>query len=141
MQTKFIKLGQENPCLNNLKIDAEDIIRGLNQEPKSLPSKYFYDDYGSEIFKKICELPEYYPTRTETSILRQCADEVVQITGICELVELGSGSSIKTQFLLDAYQKISNECKYSNPKSFVKFTRCRDAIYRVSTFRHFLQII
>ncbi|BAZ09139.1 hypothetical protein NIES4071_09450 [Calothrix sp. NIES-4071] len=113
MRTKFIKvLGQDNQCLNNLNIDGKDIIRGLNQVPKTLPSKYFYDDIGSEIFQKICELPEYYPTRTETSILRQCADEVAQITGACELVELGSGSSTKTQFLLNAYQKISDKCKY-----------------------------
>ncbi|MFK0733004.1 MAG: L-histidine N(alpha)-methyltransferase [Gloeotrichia echinulata GP01] len=92
--------------------DGEDVIEGLTKTPKSLPAKYFYDDRGSELFERICELPEYYPTRTEALILRQCADEIAQITGACELVELGSGSSTKTRFLLDAYQKMPGNCKY-----------------------------
>jgi L-histidine Nalpha-methyltransferase len=91
---------------------GEDIVQGLTQTPKSLPPKYFYDDRGSELFEQICELPEYYPTRTEASILQQYADEIAQITGACELVELGSGSSTKTLFLLDAYQRISDRCRY-----------------------------
>lgn len=95
--------------LNN---DGADVIQGLTQIPKTLPAKYFYDDYGSELFEKICELPEYYPTRTEAWILSQYADEIAQITGCCELVELGSGSSTKTRLLLDAYQKIADSCKY-----------------------------
>jgi dimethylhistidine N-methyltransferase len=82
------------------------------QIPKSLPPKYFYDDRGSELFEQICELPEYYPTRTEAWILSQYANEIAQITGECELIELGSGSSTKTIFLLDAYQKISRLFKY-----------------------------
>lgn len=91
---------------------GEDVIQGLSKEFKSLPAKYFYDDHGSELFEQICELPEYYPTRTEAWILQQYADEIAQITGNCELVELGSGSSTKTLFLLDAYQKIGDRCKY-----------------------------
>lgn len=110
MQTTFIKIvSQPNQYLKN---DGEDVIQGLNKNPKILPSKYFYDDSGSELFEKICELPEYYPTRTEAWILQQYADEIVQITGACELVELGSGSSTKTLFLLDAYQKIASQCRY-----------------------------
>jgi L-histidine Nalpha-methyltransferase len=96
----------------HLKNDGEDVIQGLTKTPKSLPPKYFYDDRGSELFEQICELPEYYPTRTEAWILRQYADEIAQITGACELIELGSGSSTKTLFLLDAYQKIASSCKY-----------------------------
>ncbi len=80
-----------------------DVVKGLTQTPKSLPSRYFYDDRGSELFEEICQLPEYYLTRTETAILQQCAQEVAHITGACELVELGSGSSTKTRILLDAY--------------------------------------
>ncbi|MGM3307479.1 L-histidine N(alpha)-methyltransferase [Anabaena sp. WFMT] len=95
--------------LNN---DGADVIQGLTQIPKSLPAKYFYDDYGSELFEKICDLPEYYPTRTEAWILNQYADEIAEITGCCELIELGSGSSTKTRLLLDAYQKIANSCRY-----------------------------
>jgi L-histidine Nalpha-methyltransferase len=91
---------------------ASDVVRGLTQRPKSLPPSYFYDDQGSELFERICELPEYYLTRTETSILQQCADAVAQITGACELVELGSGNSTKTRILLDAYQKLGYPLHY-----------------------------
>ncbi len=107
--TSLTKVNQHHQTLNN---DGVDVIQGLTQTPKSLPAKYFYDDRGSELFEKICELPEYYPTRTEASILSQCANEIAQITGACELIELGSGSSTKTRFLLDAYQKILGDCKY-----------------------------
>ena len=95
-----------------LSIDGKDIIRGLTEKPKSLPPKYFYDDPGSQLFEQICELPEYYPTRTEAWILQQYADEIAEITNCCELIELGSGSSTKTQALLTAYQKISGNCRY-----------------------------
>jgi L-histidine Nalpha-methyltransferase len=95
--------------LNN---DGEDVIQGLSRNPKTLSPKYFYDDSGSLLFEKICELPEYYPTRTEAWILQQYADEIAAITNCCELIELGSGSSTKTQALLDAYQKISDSCRY-----------------------------
>jgi L-histidine Nalpha-methyltransferase len=84
---------------------GSDVISGLTQIPKTLSPRYFYDDKGSELFEQICELPEYYVTRTETSILQACAAEIAQITGKCELVELGSGSSTKTRILLDAYQQ------------------------------------
>lgn len=89
-----------------------DVKQGLTQCPKSLPSKYFYDDKGSELFEQICELPEYYPTRTEASILEVSGREIAQITGLCELIELGSGSSTKTRLLLDAYQDQGNIYKY-----------------------------
>lgn len=84
---------------------GSDVVKGLTQKPKSLPPRYFYDNLGSELFEQICELPEYYLTRTETSILQQYAPEIAQITGSCELVELGSGSSTKTRILLDAYHQ------------------------------------
>ncbi|QSV56341.1 MAG: L-histidine N(alpha)-methyltransferase [Dolichospermum sp. UKL201] len=95
-----------------LSIDGKDVIKGLTEKLKSLPPKYFYDDPGSQLFEKICELPEYYPTRTEAWILEQYADEIAEITNCCELIELGSGSSTKTQVLLTAYQKIANSCRY-----------------------------
>ncbi|WP_353930606.1 L-histidine N(alpha)-methyltransferase [Okeanomitos corallinicola TIOX110] len=95
-----------------LKDDGKDVIKGLSQTPKTLSPKYFYDDPGSLLFEKICELPEYYPTRTEAWILNQYADEIAAITNCCELIELGSGSSTKTQALLTAYQKIADSCRY-----------------------------
>ncbi|NET55819.1 MAG: L-histidine N(alpha)-methyltransferase [Symploca sp. SIO2E6] len=93
-------------------VDGRDIISGLTQRPKSLPPQYFYDDRGSQLFEQICELPEYYPTRTEAWILRQYAGEIARMTGACELLELGSGSSTKTRLLLDAYQTLGNRLTY-----------------------------
>lgn len=93
-------------------IAGSDVMKGLTQIPKSLPPYYFYDDRGSELFEQICELPEYYLTRTETAILQQCAGEIAKITGACELVELGSGSSTKTRILLDAYRQLGYPLRY-----------------------------
>ncbi|MGQ4646349.1 L-histidine N(alpha)-methyltransferase [Lyngbya aestuarii] len=91
---------------------GSDVIWGLTQTPKSLPPKYFYDDLGSALFEKICDLPEYYPTRTEAEILHQYAGEIARITGACELAELGSGSSTKTRLLLDAYDALGYPLHY-----------------------------
>ncbi|MBW4686152.1 MAG: L-histidine N(alpha)-methyltransferase [Komarekiella atlantica HA4396-MV6] len=91
---------------------GSDVIKGLTQIPKSLPPSYFYDDRGSELFEQICNLPEYYLTRTETAILQQYASEIAIITGACELVELGSGSSTKTRILLNAYQQLGYPLRY-----------------------------
>jgi dimethylhistidine N-methyltransferase len=93
-------------------IAGTDVIQGLTQTPKTLPPKYFYNDRGSQLFEQICELPEYYPTRTEAVILRQYAGEIAQLTGSCELVELGSGSSTKTRLLLDAYEALGYPLRY-----------------------------
>jgi L-histidine Nalpha-methyltransferase len=84
--------------------DGADVVQGLSRSPKTVPPKYFYDDRGSQLFEKICDLPEYYLTRTETAILQHYAGAIAQHTGACELVELGSGSSTKTRILLEAYQ-------------------------------------
>ncbi len=83
--------------------DGADVIQGLQGVPKTLPAKYFYDDFGSHLFEEICDLPEYYLTRTERKILEHCADELVAQIGSCDLVELGSGSATKTQILFRAY--------------------------------------
>lgn len=91
---------------------GEDVIQGLTQSPKTLPPKYFYDDQGSLLFEKICDLPEYYLTRTETKILQNYASEIAHLTGPCEIVELGSGSSTKTRILLDAYQDLDHPLHY-----------------------------
>ncbi len=81
---------------------ADDVRRGLAQPQKSVPCKYFYDDRGSRLFDQICDLPEYYPTRTEDALLRQCADEIVALVRPSDVIELGSGASRKTRVLLDA---------------------------------------
>lgn len=92
--------------------DGLDVVRGLTQSPKTLPAKYLYDHQGSELFEQICDLPEYYPTRTEAGILQTHAPQIPLITGPCELVELGSGSSTKTRTLLDAYQQWQVPSRY-----------------------------
>lgn len=91
--------------------DREDfrraVLAGLGRLPRAIPAKYLYDARGSALFDRICELPEYYPTRTETAILRACADEIARLSGPgCALVEYGSGSSVKTRILLDAMRDL-----------------------------------
>ncbi len=81
---------------------AFDVLDGLTRPFKEIPPKHFYDTRGSELFERICELPEYYPTRTEREILLTCAGEIVRRTGAGELVELGSGSAEKARILLEA---------------------------------------
>lgn len=79
-----------------------DVLEGLTRMPKTLPPKWFYDARGSELFERITELPEYYPTRAEREILVDRAGEIAAASGARTLVELGSGSSDKTRHLLDA---------------------------------------
>ncbi|MEU1428189.1 L-histidine N(alpha)-methyltransferase [Nocardia sp. NPDC005746] len=80
----------------------EDVRRGLTAEAKWLPPKWFYDARGSELFEKITELPEYYPTRTERALLERVVGEIARIAGAEVLVELGAGSAAKTRLLLNA---------------------------------------
>ena len=81
---------------------ADDVLDGLTRPLKELAPKHLYDARGSRLFDAICELPEYYQTRTERLILETHADDIVERTGAVELVELGSGSATKTRVLLDA---------------------------------------
>jgi L-histidine Nalpha-methyltransferase len=81
---------------------AEDVREGLSSPFKEIPPKYFYDERGSELFERITELPEYYPTRAERSILESGAAEIVAAAGPTTLIELGSGAASKTRTLLDA---------------------------------------
>ena len=79
-----------------------DVLEGLRRPQKTLPAKYFYDEVGSQLFETICELEEYYPTRTEMAIMERYIDEIVALLGPrCLLIEYGSGSSLKTRILLD----------------------------------------
>ena len=91
---------------------ADDALDGLTRPLKELPPKHFYDARGSELFDAICELPEYYQTRTERLILQTHAEDIVQRTGAVELVELGSGSATKTRVLLDAMAQAGELARY-----------------------------
>ena len=80
-----------------------DVLAGLTRRPRAIPARWFYDRRGSELFEAITQLPEYYPTRTETAILERAAPEVATYAGAGRaVVEFGSGSSTKTPILLAA---------------------------------------
>jgi dimethylhistidine N-methyltransferase len=80
-----------------------EVLRGLRKPAKELPCKYFYDERGSRLFDEICELDEYYLTRTELAILDRHAPEIAGLLGpACLVIEFGSGSGLKTRLLLDA---------------------------------------
>jgi L-histidine N-alpha-methyltransferase len=81
---------------------ADDVLDGLTRPFKELPPKHFYDQAGAELFDRICELPEYYPTRTERAILAARSGDVAELTGASEVVELGSGTAAKSRLLLSA---------------------------------------
>ena len=78
-----------------------DVVSGLSQDRKTLPSKYFYDERGSKLFDDICELDEYYVTRTESALMQEQVGDIADVIGPnVLLVEYGSGSSLKTRLLL-----------------------------------------
>ena len=83
-----------------------DVIAGLSAKPRTLPCKYFYDDHGAALFQKICELPEYYVTRTEIDILDRNRAEIASHLGPnIQLIGLGTGAGTKTRILIEALQK------------------------------------
>ncbi len=93
---------------------SEDVKSGLTSKSKYLPFVYFYDHIGSQLFEKICELPEYYLTRTETDILETNADDIAsQFSKKTVLVELGSGSSTKTRILIEALLERQSLASYT----------------------------
>jgi L-histidine N-alpha-methyltransferase len=89
-----------------------DARLGLTSSPKWLAPKWFYDSRGSDLFEEITRLPEYYPTRTESSILVAHAGDIAARSGAHTLVELGSGSSEKTRLLLDALEQAGTLRQY-----------------------------
>src|SRR5437667_12340870 len=83
-----------------------DVIAGLSSNPRTLPCKYFYDARGAALFQKICELPEYYITRTEIEILDRHRTEIAAHPGTnIELIGLGTGAGTKTRILIEALDK------------------------------------
>jgi dimethylhistidine N-methyltransferase len=90
------------------KAFCDDVLAGLQAEPKRVPPKYFYDETGSHLFQRITALPEYYLTRTETGILERHADAIAKlIPPQAAMVEFGAGSSAKTRILLRAAPHVS----------------------------------
>lgn len=84
----------------------EAVIQGLGAPRKSIPCKFLYDSHGSALFEAICDLPEYYPTRTEMALLARHAGDIAALIGRdCQLIEFGSGASRKVRLLLDALER------------------------------------
>lgn len=95
------------------KTFAEEIASGLKKNSKFINPKFFYDKKGSELFDQICLLDEYYPTRTEVSILKTLQNELsLFLDDDFRLVELGSGSSVKTRLILDIFDKLYDKFEY-----------------------------
>ena len=95
------------------KTFSEEISSSLNRDSKFINPKFFYDKKGSNLFEKICSLSEYYPTRTEIAILKQLEDELPSyLDENFRLVELGSGSSVKTRLILDILAKSQDDIEY-----------------------------
>ena len=102
----------------------EEVLRGLRTERKTLPPKLFYDARGAELFERICELDEYYLTRTELAILRAHVGEIAALAGPrCALVEYGSGAGVKVRLLLDTLEA---------PSAYVPIDISREQLARVS---------
>jgi L-histidine Nalpha-methyltransferase len=100
MKQQAVRFYDEQPPATSLR---DEVLRGLAARPKRIAPKFFYDERGSRLFDAICELPEYYPTRTEMAILESCAEEIARLAGPeCTLIELGSGASKKIRLLLEA---------------------------------------
>jgi L-histidine N-alpha-methyltransferase len=101
----------------HLDDDSEEAARAelraaLAERPRRIPSRFFYDEKGSDLFERICELPEYYPTRAESALLARWADDIAATTRATEVVELGSGAATKTRWLLSALERAGTLRRY-----------------------------
>lgn len=101
-----------------------DVLSGLQKQPKELPCKYFYDDQGSRLYERICQLDEYYIPRTEVAIMESNIKEIVELLGpMVLLIEYGSGSSVKTRILQDHLHE---------PAAYVPIDISREQLLRVT---------
>jgi L-histidine Nalpha-methyltransferase len=91
---------------------GDDVLDGLTRPFKELPPKHFYDQAGAELFDRICELPEYYPTRAERAILTEHSSDIAALTSAAEVVELGSGTAAKSRLLLSALAHVGTLRRY-----------------------------
>ncbi len=103
---------------------TDDVTSGLFSACKQLPAKYFYDDRGSELFDRICDEPEYYPTRTEDALLKASAHDIIANANPSQIIEFGSGMSRKIRHLFDACSEI--ECY----PTYIPFDVCDDVMVK-----------
>src|ERR1700758_747414 len=97
---------QSRPELPSQADFSTEVVAGLAANPRTLPCKYFYDERGAALFQKICELPEYYITRTEIDILDRNRAEIASHLGAdIELIGLGTGAGTKTRILIEALER------------------------------------
>ena len=101
-----------------------DVRVGLTATPKQLPPRWFYDERGSELFDAITQLPEYYQTRTEMSILRAQADDIAAAVHPEALVELGAGSCTKSRVLIDACRRTGRRPRRRSARDTRRWGRC-----------------
>src|SRR3954469_3587118 len=102
------------------------VLDGLSATPRSIPAKFLYDARGSALFDEICELPEYYLTRTETTILKRHAADIAQRAGPgCALIEFGSGSSVKSRLLIEALPEVALSAPIDIPREHLDATAAR----------------
>lgn len=114
---------------NEVTDELAEIVAGLSAVPKKISPKFFYDERGSELFDRICELPEYYPTRTELVIMRDNIDDIVNAIGRqASLIEFGSGASLKIRLLLEHIEMLAAYVPVDISKDFL--VQAADAIQR-----------
>lgn len=100
---------------------AEAVLKGLAMRERAIPSRFLYDAVGSALFEDITQLEEYYPTRTETALLRDHGDEIAELAGVVDiLVEFGSGSSRKTRLLIEALDGLHTYIPIDVSESFLE---------------------
>lgn len=106
--TNLLGLHQSNQYSDEFAID---VLTGLSSQPKSISAKYFYDDIGSELFQKISQHKDYYPTKTEFSILQEAAGVIPQIvnSSVIDIIELGAGDGHKSKLVIDGF--LNHGCK------------------------------
>ena len=107
-----------------LKLLEDDVRTGLFDIPRSLPPKYFYDDEGSKLFEAICKTHDYYPTRTEAELLNIHAEEIVNTVNPVNCVELGAGTSTKTEILLAKISSKLNKDKFT----YISIDVCKEVL-------------
>ena len=111
-------LSDQNPQ----KTLEKDVCTGLLHVPRSLPPKYFYDEKGSKLFEAICKTEDYYPTRTEYSLLKEHAAEILEIVRPSACIELGAGTAAKTELL------ISKLCEHHTDPVYVTIDVCEEVL-------------
>jgi L-histidine N-alpha-methyltransferase len=141
-QLRSQELWQRDAVARRKRQMLADVRDGLSRTPRELPSKYFYDERGSNLFEEITRLPEYYLTRAEREILLARASEIVRLTKPCALIELGAGSAAKTRILLAAMQAQMGNVTYvpvDVSDDFLEQTR--DALERENPTLHVVPVV